>query len=77
MVGQEYFAECGMATTGILRNWDAEKRCGMRYNLRNRKMRKSHLSAYKLSFVLALVFIIVIATISSIRYSCKFNNILI
>jgi len=34
---------CGM--------WDVEKTCGMRYNLRNGKMRKSHLTAYKLSLV--------------------------
>jgi len=44
---------CGM--------WGAEKTCVMRYNLRNGKMRKSHLTAYKLS--LASIFIIVFATI--------------
>jgi len=49
--GQAYFAECG------LRNVDhgyfaecgmRKKTCGMRSNLRNGKMRKSHLTAYKL-----------------------------
>ena len=53
-IGQEYFAECGLRNAefeqrticGML---DAEKTCGMRHNLRNAKMRKSHLTAYKLS----------------------------
>ena len=39
--------------------WDAEKTCTMRYNLQNGKMRKSHLTAYKL----ASLFVIAIATI--------------
>ena len=30
--------------------WDAEKTCGMRYNLRNGKMRKSHLTAQLTDF---------------------------
>jgi len=52
--GQEYFAECGLRNAECWPRvfcgmWDAEKTCGMRYNLRNEKMRKSHLTAYKLS----------------------------
>ena len=52
--GQEYFAECGLRNAECRPRvfcgmWDAEKTCGMRCNLRNGKMRKSHLTAYKLS----------------------------
>jgi len=51
--GQEYFAECGLRNAEcrprVFRGmWDAEKICGMRYNLRNGIMPKSHLTAYKL-----------------------------
>ena len=43
--GQEYFAECGLRNAecrprAFCGMWDAEKTCGMRYNLRNGKCGK-------------------------------------
>jgi len=40
---------CGM--------WDAENTCGMRYNLRNGKMRKSHLTLLGPYIVIATIYI--------------------
>jgi len=44
-VDHGYFAECGMR----------KKTCGMRYNLRNGKTRKSRLTAYKLSLASMII----------------------
>jgi len=74
--GKEYFSECRPWVFCLM--WDAEKTCGMRYNLRNGKMQKSHLTAYKLS--LASIATIYIHNTSSavsasdilIVYLCKY-----
>ena len=59
---------CGM--------WDAEKTCGMRYNLWNEIMRKSHLTAYKLSLA-SIATIYIPNTSSAVSASDIYLNILL